>query len=113
MSPGNGDGPRCTRRPAENTTPVTATAPVAAHRTATAAIPVVAATRLRAVAGARRDRALVRRCVWCMHAHVHVVYEDGVESFERSPRCHPRRRYMVRIVDVLPAAVVGGRRRAA
>lgn len=80
-------------------------------RTTPDTTPVVFGTRLLASGDAHYDRILVRRCVWCSHPHIHILFEHGAQVIERAPACAKHRTYSVEITDVVPA--VPGRSRGA
>ena len=90
------------------TTPTSANTPQQAStadtdRSATIAVVVAFATRMVAAGGARRDWLVVRQCPLCGYPHRHVAFEaDPQTVVERAPSCAPWRRYVVRIVDVVP-----------
>lgn len=82
------------------------------ERSALVEIPVVVAVLLVAARGARYDRLLVRRCVWCGFPHLHIRFEQDAGSIVRNPACSRSRQYLVRIGDELPTAADRQRRQA-
>lgn len=71
-------------------------------RSAAAAVVVAFATLMLAAGGARRDWLVVRECPICGFPHRHVAFETNPQAVERAPSCAPWRRYLVRVVDVVP-----------
>lgn len=78
------------------------------HRTAPAVL-VGYAIRYRRVRNQLHDWANVKCCPLCGHAHRHVIFEENTRTIERAPACAPHRRYVVEIVDVVPAEASLGR----